>query len=51
MLGESTPQVLGTQTLANTGAKLQPMQWIMPLALIGGTAALAYATRRRSFTK
>ena len=48
VLGESTPQVLGTQTLANTGSKWEPAQLIMPILMIAGTALLAIATRKRA---
>ena len=51
VLGESvfTPgQVLGASTLANTGASLKPLQFILPVLMLLGTAYLTVATRKTS---
>ncbi len=51
VLGESTftpGQVLGASTLVNTGATLQPMQLILPILMLLGTAYLTIATRKTS---
>lgn len=49
ILGETVfkpGQVLGANTLENTGAKLQPLQLILPVLMLLGTAYLTISTRR-----